>query len=437
MKYYAQNTIKHIGLGFFLLLTMSTSWSVLELELTQGTEKPIPIILGHFSGLEELEDKFQLGRIIRNNLQNSGEFNIFNVPNNQTIDSANDISRQKLFKWGGEYMLIGKVTKRDHGKYRVSVHLVDAAGDQYVAFRKNFDVSKSEFRQLAHHISDLIYKHTVGLKGIFSTNIAYVLVSGDGEDKSYHLQVADADGYNAKTLLLSHEPLMSPTWSPDGKRLAYVSFENKQAEIFIIDVVSGRRQLVSSFPGINGAPAWSPDGQKLAVVLSKSGAPKLYLYDLLTKRFKQLTRGGYTDTEPAWSLDSKGLYFTSNRGGSPQIYYMNLSSNKVSRVTHVGRYNVSPNVSPNGKQLIYLGKNKGKFNIYAQDLNEQTTSQLTDDDFAEAPSVSPNGQLVIYSTHREKNNILNLVSINGKIKLTLPYSSGQIQEPAWGPIMAS
>ena len=304
-------------------------------------------------------------------------------------------------------------------------------------FNKQYRVHMRDLRQLAHHISDEIFQNLTGEREVFSTRIAYILVENRGQQgqASYTLEVADADGQNPRILLRSSHPIMSPAWSPDGKRIAYVSFESNKSEIYIVNVATGRRELITSYEGINGAPSWSPDGKKLAVVLSKSGHPNIYIVDLATKQLERLTTTRAIDTEPHWSPDGNSIIFTSDRGRTPQIYRVTLINKKIERMTFEGNYNASASYAPDGKAIILLHRIGSGFNIALQDINTGHISQLTRFGNNESPSISPNGRMVLFAAKHGCRNVLSMVSTDGRVRLTLPARTGEVQEPAWPPFL--
>lgn len=409
---------------FILCFYLTTNAFAVDLELTQGISSALPIAVDGF-GNDELGKK--LTDIINHDLELSSQFKHINLPEGSSIISYKAA--------GADSVLRGRVTRSGFSKYDVSFELLDAQAQGKKLITNNYQISANEARYLAHHIADEVYQKLIGERGIFSTKIAYILVQRQGEQSKYFLEVADYDGFNPQSLLVSSEPIMSPSWSPDGRQIAYVSFEKKKAQIFTVSVENGKRRLLTSFSGINGAPAWSADGRELAVVLSKGGAPKIYSVDLSNGAMKQLTYGAAIDTEPRYSPDGRSLLFTSGRGGSPQIYKLSLADGGISRVTYEGNYNAKASYTPDQKHIVMLHRGPKGFNIGTQDLNSGQLSQLTFSSFDESPSVSPNGRLILYATHINDKGVLSLVSLDGRTKARLPARNGDIQEPAWSPFL--
>jgi len=435
---------------FYGLLLWSLSFAALarlNIDITQGMAGGIPIAIAA-SKKESGHTSFEeLASIIRNDLTMSGRFEPFLPTQLPRFSAVSQEMEPALWQSiGAENVVLGEVRQTGGNQYTVSFVLTDVyyapkAQDSGVAHNniltsKTFHSVRGEnFRALAHHISDIIYEKLTGIRGAFSTRIAYVMVENSLKGKRYSLELADADGFNPRTLVLSKEPLMSPAWSPDGRFLSFVSFEKNRSEIYVIEVATGRRQLLSKYPGINGAPAWSPNGKTLAMVLSKGGSPKLYLMDIRSQALTQLTEGLSIDTEPTWSKDGRTLYFTSNRGGKPQIYRMDLASRKIDRVTFSGNYNARPKLTPDGKYLIMMHRDDrgGNFHIASQELNTGQVSLLTHARLDESPTLSPNGAMVLYGTQDGGRQILGLVTLDGRGQLRLPAREGSVQEPAWSP----
>lgn len=429
------------SLLFAAAMALSSSASaILSMELTQGVAGAVPIAIVPFAHADETPQN--VSGVVSNDLQNSGRFKVYgkNELKEFPTDAA-DVSSDYFRKLGTDNVVVGKVTASAGGKYDVSFELLDmyhGKGKDSVVLKKSYQVAARDLRSVSHHISDQIYEKITGVRGVFSTRIAYVVIrkAADGQ-KRYILEVADMDGDNPRPMLNSPEPVMSLSWSPDGKKIAYVSFENRHAGIFLQDVLSGSRQLLSEFPGINGAPAWSPDGRKMAIVLSKSGSPNIYVMDMNTHKLTQLTHDFYINTEPAWSPDGKTLLFTSNRSGGPQIYQYNMKSGGVSRITYDGNYNARPAFTPDGDHVAMIHKVSGLYKIGMLDLDSGTMRVLTNSsDDSASPSVAPNGSMVLYDTRKGSRNMLGMVSSDGRVQILLPARDGDAQDPAWSPFVS-
>jgi TolB protein len=407
------------------LLCSSVVFS-LDLELTKGINAALPIGINSFAGDSQAQE---LTDVIDNDLRLSGQFRL--IP-------ASQGRGQSLSLWksaGADTVLSGHVTRIGSDRYEVNFELVDSARPGLSLLRKSYQVTARDIRALAHHISDEVYQKLTGERGIFSTRMAYVLVKRGVDKTQYSLEVADADSSNPRSLLVSSEPIMSPAWSPDGKQIAYVTFERKRAQIFSVIVATGQRRLITDFPGINGAPSWSPDGRELAVVLSKGGNAKIYTVDLATGSMKQRTFGEAIDTEPRYSPDGQTILFTSGRGGSPQIYRLSRVDGAISRVTYDGNYNARASYTPNQQFIVMLHREDRQFNIGLQDVKTGRIIPLTNSQMDESPSISPNGRLILYATHYQDKGVLAITSLDGRIKMRLPSRDGDVQEPAWSPYL--
>lgn len=415
----------------YLLITMllvSKCLFALDLELTEGVSKAFPIGI---EGFGDAREGREIAALIDRDLRLSGQFKI--IPSPRVADGKPTLGLWQQL--GADSVLSGQVLRLEDGHYRVHVELLDVAVKGRTLLTRDYNFGIHQLQRLAHHISDEVYRELTGVRGVFSTRIAYVLVKQDGRKRIYSLEVADMDGKNPQSLVTSTAPIMSPAWSPNGRKIAYVSFEKTRAQIFIIDVETAKRQLVTDFPGINGAPSWAPDGSSLAVVLSKTGVPKIYRVDLATGSMKQLTFGDSIDTEPRFSPDGRSIVFTSGRGGSPQVYRLNLADGAVSRLTFEGNYNARPSYTPDQKQLVMLHREDSQFNIAVQSLDTGALRLLTGRDADESPSVAPNGRFVLYATRAEGRGFLGLVSIDGSVKMIYPPRDGDVQEPAWSPFL--
>lgn len=413
--------------------------AILSMELTRGVAGAIPIAVVPFVAADGALPQ-NVSAIVSNDLQNSGRFKVFGQSAlSQFPHAANEVHADYFRQLGTDNVVIGNVQDLG-GRYQVTFQLLDmykGQGKAGVVLNKTYTVPASDLRKVAHHISDLIYEQITGTRGIFSTKLVYVVVQrGANGQARYNLEVSDQDGYNPRPLLSSPEPIMSPSWSPSGRQVAYVSFENKRAGIYIQDLASGSRRLLSQFEGINGAPAWSPDGSKLAIVLSKSGSPNIYVMDIASHHLTQLTHDFYINTEPAWAPNGRSLIFTSNRSGGPQIYQVNMGSGAISRVSYDGDYNARASYTRDGNHIAMIHRVSGVYTIAILDLDSGTTRVLTPPGIDSAsPSIAPNGSMILFDTIYNGRSMLGMVSSDGRVQLVLPARNGEAQDPAWSPFV--
>ncbi len=376
--------------------------------------------------------KNDVSEIITNNLNRSG---IFRVTDRGQYPSRPHYGKQvKYNEWrslGQEYMVVGRIYNRSGGLLDVQFQLLDVLKQKQL-LGYSFPVRLRNLRSTAHEISDLIYEKITGVRGSFNTRIAYISASRS-KPLRYILQVADTDGFNPQTILESDEPLMSPSWSPDGESLAYVSFENERPEIFIQHLATAKRSKVSGFKGINGAPSWSPDGKQLALVLSKDRSPDVYVMNIASKKLKRLTRHRAIDTEPVWTPDGKTIVFTSDRSGRPQLYEVKVSGGQPRRITFEGSYNSAADMSADGKNIVMVFGDQGRYQIAQLERDSGNLTVLTDNNLDESPSFSPNGRMVLYASTQANKGVLYMVSLDSRSKYKLSDQAGDIREPVWGP----
>ncbi len=427
--------IKKLLLLVVLLGSQITHGAPLTIEITESEIGALPIAVVPFgwqgTGQGPSED---IAAIIDADLKRSGRFKT--MPSKDMIAFPHTGANVDFRDWrvlGMESLVVGQVKPNGVGGYIVRFQLFDVfKGEQLTGY--SIPTTARDLRATAHHISDLIYEKLTGQRGAFATRVAYItsVVQTKGKRK-IALQVADADGYHPQTIVTSTEPLMSPAWSPDGLKLAYVSFEKGRPSIFIQEVYTGKRQRVASFKGINGAPAWSPDGRKLALTLSKDGNPDIFILDLARRTLQPLTRHYAIDTEPSWSPDGKHIVWTSDRGGRPQIYRIPSGGGKAERITFEGKYNARASYSPDGKLITMVTQIGGEFRISVLDLASSQLQVLSDGSLDESPSFAPNGSMVIYATKVKGQAELAAVSVDGHVKQRLALQVGDVREPAWAP----
>lgn len=429
--------MKHrtIAAAFGAWLT-AASWSVqaeLTVQITQGAEGGIPVAIVPFGG--ERAGGENLGAIVAADLARSGRFQVLPVermPERPSLPEAVHFDVWRAL--GQDDLAIGQVEATGPGQYVARFHLFDAVrGNSLIAYSVPF--AAPDARKAAHRIADLIYKQLTGENGAFATRVAYV-ISTPGEmprTRAYKLQIADTDGFNPQTVVNSREPIMSPAWSPDGSRIAYVSFESKTPAIYIQTLATGERRKISDAPGLNGAPAWSPDGSRLAMTLSKDGNPDIYVMNLDDRSLLRITNHYAIDTEPAWSRDGGQIVFTSDRGGKPQLYLVSAEGGEPRRLTYEGDYNARGVFSPDGKSLAMVHGSGGNYRIAVMDMASKQLRILTPGRLDESPGFSPNGAMILYASRSGGTAQLSAVSFDGKVRQSLSIPGGAVREPAWSP----
>jgi TolB protein len=401
-----------------------------------GYDQQTSIAVVPFSQGPEFSNQQPFSEIVEFDLARSGQF----APADRDNMLSHPSRKEDVFfrDWrvlGVEYVVIGRTGVDAAGKLKVDYHLFDVFNEREM-IADSVTTSRTKWRDAAHHVSDTVFEAITGIQGAFSTRILYVLAQNAGSPNArYSLEVADADGERASTLFSSTEPLLSASWSPDGRSVTYVSFETGKQTIVLQNLDSGSRQLITDFSGLNGSPVLSPDGRRLALVLSKDGNPEIYVMNLEDRQLRRVTRHHAIDTEPSWTEDGRSLVFTSDRGGRPQIYKVDLSTNFVERLTFEGNYNASAMLLPGGEHLVFVHRREGIDHIAWQDLTRDDLRVLTQTSLDESPSVAPNGTMLIYATQVQGKGILAVVSIDGRVKYRLPSSFGDVREPAWSPFI--
>ena len=408
-----------------LLMLTGPVMAQFRVEVTGVGMTQMPIAVAPFKGENASPQK--LAAIVQADLERSGQF--------KGIDTAgvavDELSRPDWSAWrqrSADALVGGSMTRLADGRYDIRARLWDVVkGQDKAEFRDT--VPAADLRQSAHRLADWVYQQLTGTPGAFATRIAYVTKAAG----RYTLWVADSDGEGAQAALASPEPIISPSWSPNGQQLAYVSFESRKPVIYVHEIATGRRRVLANFRGSNSAPAWAPDGRSLIATLSRDGGSQLFRIDMASGEARRLTTSVGIDTEPAFSADGTALYFVSDRGGSPQIYRMPAQGGPAERVTFNGSYNISPSPSPDGRWLAYVSRIGGQFKLHVMDIASGQSSPITDTAADEKPSFAPNSRLIVYATVAQGREALMTSTVDGRIKARLAGQGGDIREPDWGP----
>ncbi|QGX41087.1 Tol-Pal system beta propeller repeat protein TolB [Permianibacter aggregans] len=445
----------------FLLICGVMSWlsvahADLEIVITEGLDDARPVAVVPFAWQGSTAEPPQdIGNIIARDLERSGRFrplSLMNLPERPT--RAGDVNLSKWRTLGIEAVVVGRITETAPGQYQVGFELVDVfkgkgqgagnltlsggeliSGAGNVIEARQHLVQNAGLRMHAHRIADIVYEKLTGVRGAFATYIAYVNVDHSDSRYPFKLYMADSDDYNPRLMAQSREPIMSPAWSRDSKKLAYVSFEGGRSQIVVQELATGNRQTVASFAGINGAPSWSPDGTKMAMTLSYEGNAEVYIYDLATRTTKRITVSSAAETDPMFAPDGKHLYYTSDRGGRPQIYRTHLASGQVERVTFEGTYNSEPRFNGDPNKMVFVNQTDGQYRVSIMDLRTKTMQILTDTQLDQSPTLAPNGSMVIYATIYQGRQMLAAVSTDGRFKARLQARKGEVRAPAWSPFL--
>ncbi len=408
-----------------LLLLAGPVMAQFRVEVTGVGMTQMPIVVAPFKG--ESDSPQKLAAIVQADLERSGQFKGLDASG----AALDELSRPDWSGWrqrSADALVGGSMTRLADGRYDVRARLWDVVkGQEKSDYRETVPVA--DLRQAAHRLADWIYQQLTGSPGAFATRIAYVTKAGG----RYTLWVADADGEGAQPALASPEPIISPSWSPNGSQLAYVSFENRKPVIYVHEIASGRRRIIANFRGSNSAPAWAPDGRSLIATLSRDGGSQLFRVDMATGEARRLTSSAGIDTEPAFSADGTALYFVSDRGGSPQIYRMPAQGGPAERVTFNGSYNISPSLSPDGRWMAYVSRQGSQFRLHVMDLASGQSVAISDTSADEKPNFAPNSRLIVYATVAQGREALMTTTVDGRIKARLAGQGGDIREPDWGP----
>jgi TolB protein len=419
-----RNLISFLGALLFAL----GAHAQLTIDITTSGGRQIPIAVMPLAG-EDAQPQ-PVSTVVGADLARTGLFRLVNTIGVSPLPT--EPSEVNFVDWTArtaEALVIGKIDNLPDGRVEVRFRLFDVGKQSQVA-SYSYVVAPAQLRATAHRIADVIYERLTGDKGVFSTKVTYVVKRGT----RYELQVSDADGFNAQTVLASNEPIISPAWSPDGSRLAYVSFDQKKPIVVVQNLAQGTTRIVAAHRGNNSAPAWSPDGNQLAVALTKDGLTQIYRISPEGGEPQRLTDSGGIDTQPAFSPDGQWIAFTSDRGGTPQVYRMPAGGGAAQRLTFDGTYNVGPRYSPDGKSIAFVQRENGKFRIALLELATGQVTALTDGTLDDSPSFAPNGKMILYEAQTGGRGQLAAVSTDGRVRQRLASAAGDVRDPAWGPL---
>ena len=433
MKRFTQTLIAVIA-----LCTAQLALAQEAIEITKGSDKATPIAVVPFGWQGSAPLPEDLAQISANDLRNTGMFAPMQRSNMLSYPVRGEEINARDWKMiGVDYVVVGQISNQPGtDKFELNYSLYSIQREQ-ILLAKTVSGTKAQLRDMAHHLSDEVFEEITGIQGAFNTKLLYVAAERFSKDNTrYTLQRSDYDGARQSTLLQSREPILSPSYAPDGQRIAYVSFESGRPEIYVHYIQTGRRERITSFEGLNGAPAWSPDGNRLAFVLSRDGNPEIYVMDLGSKKLSRVTNHFSIDTEPSW-MDNSTIAFTSDRGGKPQIYKQNINGGSTERLTFVGNYNANAKLSVDGRTMVMVHRQEGyrNFQIATQDLKRGNLRVLTETSLDESPTVSPNGTMLIYATRQQGRGVLMLVSTNGRARSEIPTQFTDLRVPSWSPYL--
>jgi TolB protein len=408
----------------------------LNITITEGRERAVPIAVVPFGWQGSGQPAFDLAGVVGADLGSSGRFEP--LATRDMVSRPTQASQVNFQEWrtlDADYLVIGTLTEDTPDNFTATFQLFDVLrGETLTGFR--LQSGRADLRKAAHRISDMIFQELTGIPGVFSTQIAYISEERrpDGT-RLFRLIVSDADGENAQRVAESAQPLMSPAWSPDARRIAYVSFEGGASAVYVQTLRTGTRERVSGRAGVNGSPSFSPDGRLLALTLSRdAGNLDVHTLDLSTQVLRQLTTDDAIDTEATWAPDGRSIYFMSDRAGGPQVYRVGTEAgSRAQRVSFEGSYNARPRLSPDGNSIAVVYGQSNTYRIGVIDPANGNLQILTNGRLDESPSFAPNGAQIIYATRENGRGVLASVSTDGRIKTQIASVAGDVREPVWGP----
>jgi len=416
---------------FFILFSFLASFSanaLLEVNIIKSKEDSFPIVIAPFEMIGNFQEDADLAKIIRENLNRSGKFDAKST--NQLTTGPIDFDF--YLKHKKDAIVLGKIRQISSNVNHAEIYIYDVL-TQKPLYRNKIAFTNGALRKTAHALSDVIYYALLGQKGSFNTKLSFVTVNEEKNGKrKYRLVISDWDGKNQQVIIGSDDPILSPAWSADQRKIAYVSFKNNRSDVFVKYVFQNTNPIkLPKFDGIASSPTWHPDGKSLALTLSKDGNKDIYLYNFDSKKLKRLTTNIAIDTEANFSSDGKSIAFTSNRTGQVQVYIKNLESGKISRATFEGRYNAKPVFSPDGKDLALIHRIGKDYRLALLDIASRDLTVLTQNKSDESPYFSPNGGMIIYSTNRDNKGILSIISLHNNQTVELMQKEGEVREPSW------